>query len=135
MNQAIKLLTAIEYFRDRRPWTAHQVVSPTWEAVEAAVRRMDNFCFPIVQLHCTEFHDDEDMFNIIGGGDQYAMFHMMGEWQYVDESRGDGAVHLWESDQGYDCKERNVVTDVEKVLRIAKRFYDTGSYAQLDSVE
>jgi len=135
MVRPIKLLTAIEYFRDQRPWKAHQIASPIWSEVEAAVRRMDNFCFPIVQLHCTEFDDDQDMFNILGGAGRYAMFHMMGEWQYVDESRGDGAVHLWESDQGYDCEERNVATDIEKVLRIAKRFYETGSYAQLGTVE
>jgi len=42
-------------------------------------------------------------------------------------------MHRWESDQGYDCKERTVATDVEKVLRIAKRFYETGRYATLGS--
>ena len=96
---------------------------------------MDNFCHPIVQLQCTEFDDDEDMFNVIGGKGRYAMFHMMGEWQYVDDRRSGDAVHLWESDQGYDCKENNICPDIEKVLRLTKRFYVTGSYADLDTVE
>lgn len=135
MSSPIKLLTAIEYFRDQRPWAAHQTAHPTWHDVEAVIRRMDNFCYPIVQLHCTEFDDDEDMFNIIGGQGRYAMFHMTGEWQYVDERRGGDPVHLWESDQGYDCKERNIFSDVEKVLRLTKRIYDTGIYAALDAVE
>jgi hypothetical protein len=134
MADHIKLLTAIEYFRDDRPWRANQTVDPGWPAIESAVRQMDNFCFPIVQLHLTPFDDDEDMLNIIGGDGRYAMFHMMGEWQYVDPTGGTAPVHLWESDQGYDCLERNVIHDVEKVLRIAKKFYETGSYAGLDLV-
>jgi hypothetical protein len=135
MDQPIKLLTEIEYFRDQRPWAEHQIASPAWHDVESAVRRMENFCFPFVQLHRTEFDDADDTLYIIGGDGRYAMSHMMGEWQYVDETRGDAPVHLWESDQGYECLERNIATDVEKVLRIAKRFYETGSYAQLDAIE
>ena len=44
------------------------------------------------------------------------------------------STRLWDSDQGYFCKEKNVLTDVEKVLRIAKAFYDSGSYAGLGAV-
>ena len=36
-----------------------------------------------------------------------------------------------DSDQGYFCKGKNVLTDVEKVLRITKVFYETGSYEAL----
>ena len=135
MDQTIKLLTVVEYFRDGRPRVAHQVPIPLWDDIECAIRKMDNYCFPIVQLHRSDFDDDDDSFNVVGGSGRYAMFHLMGDWQYVDASRGDGHAHLWESDQGYECKERNVAIDVEKVLRIAARFYETGSYAGLDQVE
>ena len=135
MDQPIKLLTEVEYFRDERPWAEHRTASPAWNDVEAAVRRMDNFCFPFVQLHPTESDDAEDTLYIIGGNGRYAMSHMMGEWQYVDATRGDAPAHLWESDQGYECLECNILTDVAKVLRIAKHFYETGNYAQLDKIE
>lgn len=134
MNHRIKLITVIEYFRDDRPWHAHQTVDPGWSSIESAVRRMDNFCFPVVQLQCTLLEEDEDMLNIVGGNGKYAMFQMMGEWQYADLDGGTGPVRLWESDQGYECLERNILHDVEKVLRIARRFSETGSYADLDSV-
>lgn len=134
MTDHIKLLTAIEYFRDGRPWRANQTVNPDWSAIESAVRQMENFSFPIVQLHCTPFDDDEDMLNIIGGDGRYAMFHMAGEWQYFDPEGGTEPAHLWESDQGYDCLEQNITSDVGKVLRIAKHFYETGSCAGLDLV-
>jgi hypothetical protein len=59
----------------------------------------------------------------------------MGDWQYENAGGGEGEVRLWESDQGYDCREKNVLTDVAKVLRITKAFYETGSYDKLDTVQ
>ena len=59
---------------------------------------------------------------------------MMGEWQYAEPGGSEREVRLWDSDQGYFCCEKNVLRDVEKVLRIVKKFYETGSYDDLDSV-
>ena len=59
---------------------------------------------------------------------------MMGEWQYAEPGGSEKEVRLWDSDQGYFCREKNVLGDVEKVLRIVKKFYETGSYDDLDSV-
>ena len=64
-----------------------------------------------------------------------SFFHQMGDWQYEDPNGGDDEVRLWESDQGYFCCEKNVLTDIEKVLRRIKVFYETGSYDNLDQVE
>jgi hypothetical protein len=57
---------------------------------------------------------------------------MTGEWNYSDPNGKDDPVHLWESDQGYDCLERNVLTDVDDVLGLAKVFYESGSYEALE---
>lgn len=95
---------------------------------------MDNYCFPIVQLSCNEFDDDEEMFNVIGGNGRWALFHMMGDWQYNDPNGSNANVRLWDSDQGYFCQQRNVITDINCVLRITKAFYDTGSYEGLNGI-
>jgi hypothetical protein len=58
----------------------------------------------------------------------------MGDWQYTDPHGGDAIVRLWQSDQGYECAERHVLIDVEKVLRVVHRHFETGSYADLDQV-
>jgi hypothetical protein len=128
-------MTVVRCYRDGRPSDSVDVPSPAWADVETAIRRMDNYCFPIVLLNLTPFEDDETIFNVIGGAGRWALFHMMGEWHYFDPKGGEAAVWLWESDQGYGCKEKDVLTDVEKVLRITRRFYDTGSYQGLDEVE
>jgi hypothetical protein len=96
---------------------------------------MDNYCFPIVQLNKTEDDEDGGIFNILGGDGRWALFHDQGIWQYEDAEGGDDQVRLWESDQGYYCRQKNVLTDIEKVLRITKAFFETGSYDTLDSVE
>jgi hypothetical protein len=128
-------MTVIKYSRDGQHWDAEQVASPTWSDVELAVRRMDNYCYPIVQLNTTESDEHEALFNVCGGSGRWALFQMMGDWQYEEADGGEGEVRLWESDQGYYCREKNVVTDLEKVLRIVKAFYETGSYDTLDSVQ
>jgi hypothetical protein len=125
----------IRYYRDGRHWDVEKIVVPAWSDVEAAIRKMDNYCFPIVQLNTTDNERAEDIFNICGGAGRWALFHMMGDWQYEEPGGGEGEVQLWDSDQGYYCSEKNILTDIEKVLRITKAFYDTGSYNGLDAVQ
>ena len=72
----------------------------------------------------------------VGGAGRWALLQIMGDWQYEDPtSNDDREVWLWESDQGYACRGKNVLTDVEKVLRIVRKFYESGSYAGLDAVD
>ena len=137
----IKSMAIVQYYRDDRPWDVELVKNPTWEAVESAIRQMDNYGFPIVLLSLLEFDDgadvfnDEDCFNIIGAADKCALFHMTGDWRYEDPDGSTADVRLWESDQGYYCQERNVIRDIEKALRIVKKYYDSGSYEELDAVK
>jgi hypothetical protein len=133
VTSPVRQLTAIRYHRDR-PWDAESTANPRWDEVVAAIRRMDDHFYPIVQLNCGEHDDDETIFNVIGGNGRFALFHMMGDWQYSDANGSDEEVRLWTSDQGYFCAQRNILTDMDKVLRIVKVYYETGSYADLDAV-
>lgn len=128
-------MVAVRYHPDGRHGEDEVVQDPTWADVAAAVRRMDNYCFPIVQLDTTDDAESGRIFNVIGGGGRWALFHHYGEWLYEDPAGGDEEVRLWDSDQGYFCQAKNVLTDVEKVLRIVRAYYDTGSYDALDAVE
>lgn len=127
-------MTVIRYSRDGRHWDKEEIESPDWTVVENAVRRMDNYCFPIVQLNTAEDDDADDVFSVVGGNGRWALFHVLGEWQYEDPEGSESEARLWESDQGYFCQEKNVLSDLEKVLRIVKAFYETGSYSGLNSV-
>jgi hypothetical protein len=136
MASPIHHMEAIRYYRDGRHWDSERVDSPAWPNVDSAVRRMDNYCFPWVQLNTIDDDTDESIFNVMGGDGRWALFHMMGDWQYEDPMSADGSeVRLWDSDQGYYCKAKNILTDIEKVLRIVRAYYETGSYSGLDAVE
>lgn len=168
-------MTVVRYYRDKHPSDKEQMKFPSWKDVEQAIRRMDNYCFPIVALSCKELatgedtFDDEDSFieacavnelatlrrnaqnsrtklagdgfipgaalnNIIGGGGRIALFQFMADWQYEDPNGSTEPTRLWESDQGYFCQERNIITDIEKVLRIVRGYYESGSYSHLNSI-
>src|SRR5690349_4259543 len=124
MPSPIRHLEIIRYYRDPRPWVAGRIEFPAWADVEAAIRRMDNYCFPWVNLNTTDDDFCEHIFNVMGGDGRWALFHMMGDWQYEDPAGSDAEAQLWDSDQGYYCREKNILTDVEKVLRITKAYYD-----------
>lgn len=134
MPSAIHHLTAIRYSEDGMHWDTEEILSPSWQDVESAIRRMDNNCFPLVQLNPTDNDEHDEIFNICGGEGRWAMFQLMGDWQYEEAGGGEGEVRLWESDQGYYCRRKNVLTDIEKVLRITKTFFDTASYTALNPV-
>lgn len=125
-------ITVVRYYRDGRDWDREKITAPTWSDVESAIRRMDNYCYPIVELSTTDKEEDENIFVICGGGGRWALFQIMGAWQYEKPGGSDKEVRLWDSDQGYYCREKNILTDVSEVLRIVKSFYETGSYEDLD---
>ena len=134
MAKPIHHMEAVRYYRDGRPWDTERLDSPAWSHVDAAIRRMNNYCFPIVELNTTDEDTSESIFLVIGGAGRWALLNIMGEWQYEDPEGGEEEVRLWDSDQGYYCKRKNVLTDLEKVVRIAKVYYDTGSYDGLDLI-
>lgn len=74
MASPIRNMTAIRYYRDGRHWVAEQIVCPSWADVERAIRRMDNYCFPIVQLNTTDDEEDQGIFNVCGGNGRWAPF-------------------------------------------------------------
>src|ERR1700722_16892286 len=135
MASPIHHITVVRYSRDGQHSDAEKIISPVWSDVESAIRRMDNYCYPIVDLNTTDNDEDEHIFFICGGGGRWALSHMMGAWQYEEPGGSEKEVRLWDSDQGYYCREKNILTDVEKVLRIVRSFYETGSYDDLDNVQ
>ena len=136
MGTPIQLMTVARYYRDGRRSDREDVASPMWHDVEAAVRRMDNYFFPFISLSVDD--DPEDFrleaFWVVGGDGRWAMLKSSGEWQYEAPGGSEEDVRLWDSDQGYFCKAKNIVTDINEVLRVTKAFYDSGSFAGLGPI-
>jgi hypothetical protein len=122
----------IVHYPPQQPWTCMEIRSPNWEDVSAAIRRMDDKEYPIVQLSWKDVDscfDDEESLNVIGGAvSGFALFELIPGWNFEDPIGSDEDVRLWQSDQGYFCKRKNVIADVEKVLELSRIYFETGSY-------
>jgi hypothetical protein len=128
------LLTIIHY-PPRKQWRSVEIRSPDWEDVSAAIRQMDDNEYPLVEMSWANMDDgdvDEESLHIVGGGASgFAMTNFTGEWRFEDPDGGDEEVRLWQSDQGYFCKRRNIIADVDVVLKITKVYFETGSYDEV----
>lgn len=126
----------IVHYPPRESCRCVEIRSPDWEDVAAAIRKMDDNEYPIVQLSWEDVEscfDDESSFNIIGGSAAgFAIFEMNG-WQFEDPDGSEEDVRLWHSDQGYFCKRRNIITDVDTVLTLTRVYFETGSYDEVRS--
>jgi len=134
MDSPIKLMQTAQYYRDGRPWTPDDYESPTWEQVEQAIRRMDDYCFPFVTLNPTGYEDEDDQLWIVGGDGRWTLFQSMGEWWYENPAGTDEDITLWQSDQGCYCKQKNLIHDVEQVIRFAKVYYETASFEAMSKL-
>jgi len=127
-------LTILHYPPQQR-WRSVEIPSPGWEDVSAAIRNMDDNEYPIVELSWADLEEgdvDEESFHIIGGAASgFAMSNFSGDWQFEYSNGSDEEVRLWQSDQGYFCKRKNVIADVDVVLKIARVYFDTGSYDEV----
>jgi len=108
------------------------VVRPSWEQVQAAIRRMENFCYPILTI-ATDPEQQHALF-IVGGPRRFAVADLTGTWQYERPDGGKDEVRLWASDQGYYCRERNLIHSRRKVLDLARAFFETGDLARVIEV-
>ena len=105
---------------------------PSWSQVQAAIRRMENFCFPIVTLAFDSSEKDGLVF--VGGPRRFAITRVDGSWMFERAGGTDREVRLWASDQGYYCRDRNIASSKRTVLAIAKALYDTGDFGAVAEV-
>lgn len=111
-----------------------EVESPSWEDIAAAIRRMDDNEYPVVQLSWEDVEtccEDESSFNIFGGvACGFALSEMNG-WRLEDPNGSDEEVRLWQSDQGYFCERKNLIVEIELVLKLTRIYFETGSYDEV----
>jgi hypothetical protein len=89
---------------------------------------------PLTRLRL-DSQQEEPALDILGGNGRFVLWELGGDWQFFDPSAtGGNELPVWNSDQGYRAPPCNICRDVERVIRIARRFFDTRSFEYLDSV-
>ena len=128
----VKALKVIHYPPDGSHWKATVTPNPNWEAIESAIRRLDRSSWPIVDLHTDEHvpgDESVDVLSITGGRGEYWLTFLPkvgAELHFVDVSRGQGVIQVWESDQGALVVEKHLCNSISLVFDIAGYFAETG---------
>jgi hypothetical protein len=130
----VAVLETSPYSPTGLPLGARRFQNPTWEQVEDSIRRQDGRTHPLTRLWLRP-HEEEPALDILGGNGRFVLWQLGGGWQYYDLSAaGDEELPVWTSDQGYRALPCNICCDIERVVRIARRFFDTRSFDSLDSI-
>ena len=105
----------------------------TFDAIEAAIRRLDRDEWPYIWLH-TETPPTEDfpnnLFQVMGGRCEFALtlYKDGDEIHYLDRSRRDEGepIKIWESDQGSDRCYQDLCNSISRVIEITRQFCESG---------
>ena len=116
---------------------SEEILHPTWEQVQEAIRRLDRDMFPSIWLYTTpvtETNDDVPQFEVTGGDGAYVVQIRSDASDYrgrilQNPSGGNEEVEVWTSDQGASFAAHNVCTHLEEVLRVTRHFFDHGEPA------
>src|SRR5438045_2887269 len=111
MGSPVHEMTIARYDDKGLSLEPERVIEPTWNDVDTAIRRIDNYCFPFICLNTDPLEPEDEglkSFWVVGGGGRWALLQASGDWQYEDPEAGNEDVRLWDSDQGYFCKRKNI---------------------------
>lgn len=129
----VKFLRAEVYGANGWNPRSEKTRNPSWRQIEAAIRRLDRFQYPFVWLFLAEDENESDelenTLQVMGGKGAYFVNLNAGEYNNVSLSFPDApneGIEVWESDQGFSASAREVTSDIELVLRIARHFADSG---------
>lgn len=106
------------------------IQAPTWDQIVESIIRLDRFQYPYIVMYPSEYEDQGDELSIIGGKGAWTAGG--GKWEYTNADGSNEEIELWESDQGYGCTMKHVMTDLDQVLDLAKQFYICPKHDQLD---
>ena len=122
----IERLDITEYDTPDGPWHSEVIQRPTWEAIEAAITRLDRCYFPFVCLFCDSEVREGNIpdFQVIGGDGAYSVVCRTNESEHWLQNPSGGAelIDVWISDQGTSIPARSVSTSLQEVLAVARHF-------------
>lgn len=125
----IQQMQATVYPPDGSHWLTETTKHPSWEAVEAAIRRLDRNRFPFIWLFCEADAADTEVPNFTVLGGQGAYIFGPEDTLFYDERHSGEMVDVWLSDQGASFPDWQVCHDLDVVVRATRLFAETG---QLD---
>lgn len=135
----VKVLQITEYGKSGASCESKEIKDPSWPDIEAAIRRLDKYCYPFIWLFLQYDTEDLPEFQIMGGKPPYsgkADYWMQGNfggyygrcYSNPNVEGEDHEVRIWTSDQGYSDYESTICHDVEEVLKATRYFCEHGGF-------
>jgi hypothetical protein len=123
---AVKVLAVTEYPPDpsHDPYETHSFPNPTWAQINSAIRALNHYCLPFINIGLDEMCEGDNCLSVMGGPNGYCIFE--GDKLYFDPNHTGGEVDVWTSDQGFYPEERNVTYDIDLVLKLARYYAEHG---------
>jgi hypothetical protein len=122
-------------------WETLAYPNPDWEAIVAAIDRLDRDAYPMVWLQIgehVEWEEPELALNVLGGRGEFALC-IFSKGHHIclrDPSRGKNVIQIWESDQGSQAQERELCNDRTTLLNVVRHFAETGEpYPGVDWID
>jgi hypothetical protein len=129
-----KLMRVFEY--DETGWNCRKsnIINPTWNDIEAAVRRLDKFRFPFLWFFYSERVDTYAAadFEVVGGDGEFVV---AGSIEGYTQRRlrfphhPKRIIQIWLSDQGCEMDDEFVCWDVDEVLKALHSFAFEGKFS------
>ena len=120
-------LLVAEYDETGRGCEEGNYGKPDWSVVEESIRRLDRFRFPYVWL-LKDGPADGNQLVICGGRGKFHLHVQANEGEFIilNAEKGNDLVEVWESDQGFEAYDFELLDDLDDVLEIAEHYYKYG---------
>ena len=135
----VRALETWSYQPDGRRQKPEKVAHPTWEQIEAAIRRLDGREYPILSLWASDdpalqmVDEFSERLEVLGGAGAYWVAGTFGGYfqrQQLDPAGGAEEVELYprQIEQGFGAPVRHVTRDLDLVLRVARYYAERGEF-------
>jgi hypothetical protein len=129
-HMAVGLLEITTYETARGPYHTERILHPAWEAIQAAIVRLDRCFYPFIFLYKDAGAPEDSVpdFEVVGSDNAYAVVIRSGDEELwlQNPGAGDEEIDVWVSDQGASIPARKVCPLLGEVLLAARYFHEHG---------
>ncbi|MDY3555828.1 hypothetical protein R5W24_004974 [Gemmata sp. JC717] len=135
----VRVVETWAYHSDGRRRAPEKVTAPTWEQIEAAIRRLDGLERPILFLWASDdpalqmVDEFSERLEVLGGAGVWWLAGTFGGYfqrRLLDPVRGPEEVELYprQVELGFGAPARHVTRDIGQVLLAARHYAEHGGF-------
>lgn len=125
----VQVLKVREYAEDGEDYRTHSYPLPTWEQIESALRSLNHYRLPFMEIGLEDNDSQDGWYRVYGGPNGYAITattREAGRVKYDDPTLTECQADVWWSGDGYYPAEWHVCYDIELVVQVTRTFAETG---------